>query len=187
MAKVNWKGGALLAPVPAVLVTSGDEAKPNVCTVAWTGIINTNPPRTYVSLRKTRYSHELISKSGEFCINLPTSQLARITDFVGVKSGRDFDKFGKLSITPEKCAHIGTVSVAECPVSIECKVFQTIELGSHDMFLADIVGISVDEKLLDEAGKLHMEKAHLMAYSHGEYFTLGKKIGHMGYSVKKRR
>lgn len=186
MAKVNWKGGTLLAPVPAVMVSCGEKQSPNVCTVAWTGIINSNPPRTYISLRKSRLSHEIISRTGVFCINLTPSKLARITDFVGVKSGRDIDKFQKLNITAEDCAHIDTVSIAECPVSLECRVFDTIELGTHDMFLADIVGVTVDEALIDDTGKLHMEKAHLMAYSHGEYFTMGKRIGKMGYSVKKK-
>lgn len=186
MAKVNWKGGTLLAPVPAVMVSCGEKQSPNVCTVAWTGIINSNPPRTYISLRKSRLSHEIISRTGVFCINLTPSKLARITDFVGVRSGREIDKFQKLNITPEECAHIDTVSIAECPVTLECRVFNTIELGSHDMFLADIVGVTVDETLVDDSGKLHMEKAHLMAYSHGEYFTMGKRIGKMGYSVKKK-
>ena len=186
MPKIIWKGGALLAPVPAVLVTSSLSGKPNVCTAAWTGMLNTNPAKTYISLRPSRYTHEIITGSGEFCMNLPASRLVRIVDFCGVKSGRDADKFRILSITPEDCSAVSCPSILECPVRIECRVDRTIPLGSHDMFIADIVSVGVDERLLDENGRLHLEKAGLMTYSHGEYFALGRKIGKFGFSVKKK-
>jgi flavin reductase (DIM6/NTAB) family NADH-FMN oxidoreductase RutF len=187
MSKVNWKGGALLSPVPVVLVTSAYGGKQNVCTVAWTGILNTKPAKLYISVRPTRFTNELISKSREFCINLPSSSLVRIVDFCGVKSGRDIDKFGVLAINPENSKVVACPSIAECPVSIECKVTDVVPLGSHDMFIADIVSVGVEERLLDEEGKLRLEKAGLFAYSHGSYFTLGKKIGSFGYSVKKKK
>jgi flavin reductase (DIM6/NTAB) family NADH-FMN oxidoreductase RutF len=187
MAKINWKGGALLSPVPAVLVTSAYEGKQNVCTVAWTGILNTKPAKLYISVRPTRYTHELITKSREFCVNIPSSNLVRIVDFCGVKSGRDIDKFKVLAITPEDSQTVSCPSIAECPVSIECKVADVVPLGSHDMFIAEIVSVGVDEKLLDEEGRLRLEKAGLFAYSHGSYYALGKKIGSFGYSVKKKK
>ncbi|HBR32616.1 MAG TPA: flavin reductase family protein [Clostridiales bacterium] len=186
MAKTNWKGGALLSPVPAVLVTSADGEKRNVCTVAWTGILNTNPAKLYISVRPSRYTHELISKTGEFCINLPSSNLVRIVDFCGVKSGREVDKFAVLDINPEKASVISCPVIAECPVAIECKVVEVIQLGSHDMFIADIVAVDVEEHLIDENGRLRLEKAGLFAYSHGSYYILGKKIGSFGFSVKKK-
>ncbi len=187
MAKIKWKGGTLLAPVPVVLVSCKDGDEMNVCTVAWTGIVNSNPPRTYISLRPSRRSHEIIKKTGVFCINMPSQSLVRITDYCGVKSGRDVDKFATLAINPAECENIDCVSVGECPVSLECKVFDVISLGSHDMFLADIVGVTVDDRLVDEEGRLRLEKAKLMAYSHGEYIAMGKRIGTFGYSVKKKR
>lgn len=187
MAKINWKGGALLSPVPVVLVTSAYGEKQDVCTIAWTGIINTKPAKTYISVRPSRYTHELISKSREFCINLPSSKLVRIVDYCGVKSGKDTDKFKILNITPEEANSVSCPSIAECPVRIECKVTEIVPLGSHDMFLADIVSVGVEERLLDETGKLRLEKAGLFAYSHGSYFTLGKKIGSFGFSVKKKK
>jgi len=187
MAKISWKGGALLSPVPVVLITSADGYKKNVCTVAWTGILNTNPAKAYISVRPSRYTHELISKSREFCINLPSSSLVRIVDYCGVKSGRDIDKFGTLAITPEDSTIVACPSIVECPVTMECKVTDIVSLGSHDMFIADIVAVNIDEYLLDETGKLRLEKAGLFAYSHGSYHTLGKKIGSFGYSVKKKK
>lgn len=187
MSKVNWKGGALLSPVPAVLISSSDGTRQNVCTIAWTGILNTNPAKTYISVRPSRLTHEIISKSKEFCINLPSSTLVRIVDFCGVKSGREVDKFASLAITPEKSTVVSCPSIAECPVTIECRVTEVVQLGSHDMFIADIVSVGVEEDLLDETGKLRLEKAGLFAYSHGSYYALGKKIGSFGYSVKKKK
>lgn len=187
MAKIQWKGGTILSPVPVVLVSCADGEKKNVFTVAWTGIVCSNPPRTYVSVRPERYSHELISKSGEFCINLPTSYMAKLVDFCGVKSGREFDKFGKLNLTAEPSKTVSCPSVAECPITLECKVFEQKELGSHTMFLADITAVTVNEAILDGKGRMSIEKANLMAYGHGTYYTLGKRIGSFGYSVKKKK
>lgn len=187
MKKVTWKGGALLAPVPCVMVSCGSIERPNVMTAAWTGIINTQPPKTYVSIRKSRLSHEMISRSREFVINLTTADLTRAADFCGVRSGRDVDKFKTCSLTAEPSSVVSAPMISESPVSIECRVTDVIELGSHDMFVADIVAVNVDESLITPDNRLALEKAGLIAYSHGEYFALGKKLGSFGYSVKKKR
>lgn len=187
MAKIKWKGGTMLAPVPPALLSCGSVDEANVCTVAWCGILNSIPPVTYVSLRKERYSHEIISKTGEFVINLPTQHLVRTIDYCGVKSGRDTDKFEKCRITPLPAFEISAPAVEECPLHLECRVRQVIELGSHDMFMADIVAVGVNEELINEKGKLHLAKAGLLAYAHGEYFALGKKLGSFGYSVKRKK
>lgn len=187
MAKIKMKGGALLAPVPAVLVSCGSMEKPNLFTVAWTGITNTQPPKTYISVRKSRYSYDLIKESGEFVINLTTASMVKAVDFCGVRSGRDLDKFAHCSLTPIAANEVRAPMVEECPLSIECRVTQVIELGSHDLFLADIVGVSAEETLMNESGRLMLDRADLMAYCHGEYFTLGKKIGKFGFSVQKKK
>ncbi len=187
MSKIRWKGGALLAPVPAVLVSCGTVDKPNLFTVAWTGITNTQPPKTYISVRKSRYSYELIRASGEFVINLTSAAMVKAVDFCGVRSGREIDKFAYCGLTPQAAPKISAPMITESPLSIECSVTQVIELGSHDMFLADIVGISVNEALIDSNGRLMLDKADLLAYCHGEYFTLGKKIGKFGFSVQKKK
>lgn len=187
MSKMTWRGGTLLAPLPVVLVSSGTVDKPNVMTAAWTGIINTIPAKTYVSIRPERYSHEIISKTKEFVINLTTADLVYATDWCGVKSGKQINKFEKMKLTPEKVTKINAPAVGESPVNLECKVTDIVKLGSHDMFIADIVAVNVDEKLVDENGKLHLDKAKLIAYSHGEYFELGNKIGKFGYSVCKKK
>lgn len=185
--KIKWNGGALLAPVPPVMVTCGSMDKPNVMTAAWTGILNTKPPKTYVSIRPERYSYGLIKESGELVINLTTEALVRAADFCGVRSGRDTDKFEKCSLTAEASATVSAPSIKESPLSIECKVFDRIPLGSHDMFLCDITAVTVEEGLLDKDGRLRLDKAGLAAYAHGEYFALGKKLGSFGYSVRKKR
>lgn len=187
MSKISWKGGALLAPVPAVMVSCGSMDAPNIVTVAWTGITCTQPPKTYISLRKSRHSYGLIKESGCFIINLTTEALVRATDFCGVRSGRDVNKFEVCHLTPEAAQNVPCPAIAESPLSIECKVTDVIELGSHDMFLADIVGVRVDETLIDASGRLALEKAGLAAYCHGEYFALGKKLGKFGYSVEKKK
>ena len=187
MSKIEWKGGALLAPVPPVLVSCGSMEKPNVMTVGWTGILNTKPPKTYISVRPERYSHGLISESGEFVINLTTERLVRATDFCGVRSGKTVDKFKMCDLHPQASANLACPSIAESPLSLECRVTDRISLGSHDMFMADIVGITVDETLIDADGKLHLDKCGLLAYAHGEYFGLGKKLGSFGYSVRKKK
>lgn len=183
--KVKWPAGALLAPVPAVLVTCGDEKKSNVLTIAWTGILNTIPAKTYISVRKERYSYNLIKKSGEFVINLTTKDLVRATDFCGVRSGKNVNKFKVMNLTKKSANEVKCPIIGESPVSIECRVSEVVELGSHDMFIADIVCVDVAEELIDKKGRLDLEKANLIAYCHGEYFELGKKLGKFGYTVKK--
>ena len=185
MSKIKLSPGTLTAPVPPTLISCGTVDSPNAFTVAWTGIINTKPPMTYISVRPSRFSYELIKNSGEYVINLPPSTLVRTVDMCGVKSGKDIDKFKTFGLTAEKSFEVGAPSIAECPVSIECRVKEIIPLGTHDMFISDIVGISVNEELMNKNGKLCLDRAGLMAYIHGEYFTIGKKIGSFGYSVKK--
>lgn len=187
MSKIQWKGSTLLAPVPAALVSCGTMENPNALTVAWTGITCSDPPMTYISVRPERYSYEIIKNSGEFVINLTTGAMARATDFCGVRSGREMDKLAAAGLTAEPANAVSAPVITQSPLSLECRVRQIIPLGSHDMFLAEIVAVDVEEKLLDEAGKLRLEKAGLMAYSHGEYFAMGKKIGSFGYSVRKKR
>ena len=187
MSKIKWKGSTLLAPVPPTMVTCGEDDKSNVFTVAWTGIINSHPPKTYISVRPERYSHKLISEKREFVINLTSAPLVRAADFCGVRSGKDMDKFEVCSLHKEKANEVSCPLIAESPLSIECKVTDIVSLGTHDMFIADIVAVDVNEELLDEEGKLRLDKADLAAYSHGEYFALGKKLGTFGFSVKKKR
>ncbi len=185
--KLKWKSGTLLAPLPAVLVSCGTMEKPNAITIAWTGIINSDPVKTYVSIRPSRYSYELIKESGKFVINLTTEALVRATDFCGVRSGRDMDKFEKCGITAAPAFELeDTPVIAESPISLECRVTDIVPLGTHDMFIADVVAVDVDPSLVDEDGALHLERAKLIASSHGEYFTLGKKVGDFGFSVRKK-
>jgi flavin reductase (DIM6/NTAB) family NADH-FMN oxidoreductase RutF len=187
MQKVAWKGGALIAPVPPVLVTCGTMEKPNVLTVAWTGMLSTKPPKTYISVRPGRYSYPMIKSSGEFIINLTTSALVRAADFCGVRSGRDIDKFAAAGLTAQRAAQLACPMIAESPLSLECRVTDVLPLGSHDMFVADIVAVNVDASLLDKSGKLHLERSGLAAYAHGAYYELGRKIGTFGYSVRKKK
>lgn len=185
--KKTLNPGTMLAPVPAVMVSCGRPGeKPNIITIAWTGVINSDPPMTYVSVRKERYSHSIISETKEFVINLTTEELAFATDWCGVKSGRDFDKFKEQNLTPAQSEQVACPAIAESPVNIECKVKDVIELGSHDMFIAEIVSISVDEEMIDDKGAVRMDKAGLIAYNHGHYFPLKKQeTGRFGYSVMK--
>lgn len=185
MPKIQYKPGTFVYPVPAVLVTSGDDKINNVMTVAWTGVINSEPAMTYVSIRKERYSHEIIKSTGEFCINLTTKDLVYATDYCGVKSGKSEDKFEAMHLTKEAASIVKCPIIKESPVNIECKVKDIIELGSHDMFIAEIVAVNVDDKYVDENNRFDMQKCDLIAYSHGEYYTLGEKLGKFGYSVKK--
>ncbi len=187
MTKIHWKAGTLLAPIPPALISCGTIDKPNVMTAAWTGIINSDPPMTYVSIRPSRYSHELITQTREFVINLPNLPLAAITDWCGVKSGKKIDKFKTCGITPALSKHISAPQIQEAPVSIECKVVNIQHFETHDMFLAEIKGVSVDDTYLDKKGALLLEKAGLLAYVHGFYFTLGKKLGKFGFSVEGKR
>ncbi|HIX32511.1 flavin reductase family protein [Gemmiger formicilis] len=186
MSKQVWKPGNLLAPVPPVLVSCGNMEKPNLITIAWAGTINSDPVRVSISVRPERYSHGLITESGEFVINLPTQKILRAVDWCGVKSGRDVDKFKEMGLTAVPGSAVSAPVLAESPVNLECRVFQTIPLGSHDLFLADVVAVDVDEDLLDEAGRLRLDKAGLAAYVHGTYYALGKQLGTFGYSVRKK-
>lgn len=188
MSKLNFKPGTMLNPVPAVMVSCGDEKENNIITVAWTGIVNSEPPMTYVSVRKQRYSHDIIKRTGEFVINMTTENLAFATDYCGVRSGRDVDKFKEQKLTPVKGEKVDCPVIKESPVNLECKVVEVHEYGSHDMFVAEIVNVQVDEELLDEKGRIRLDQAGLVAYNHGEYFGLKKNpIGKFGYSVMKAK
>lgn len=186
MARMIWKGGALMAPLPAVLVTSGTLDRPNVMTAAWTGVVNTHPPKTYISLRKTRYTYEKVLENRSFVINLTPASLVWACDFCGVRSGRELDKFEKTGLTPVPSVSVEAPSLAEAPLSLECALSDVIPLGSHDMFLADILSVTVREELIDGKGRMALEKADLLAYVHGEYYALGRRLGSFGYSVRKK-
>ena len=187
--KQSWKTGTMIYPLPAVLVSCGATPEEyNLFTVAWTGTVCTNPPMCYISVRPERHSYEIIKRTGEFVINLTNSRLSRATDWCGVRSGRDYDKFAEMGLTAESAAVVKAPVVAESPVAIECRVKQIIPLGSHDMFLADVVNVLVDEEYINpETGKLELERADMITYSHGEYFRLGEAIGHFGWSVRKKK
>lgn len=186
MSKIEFKPGTMLNPVPAVMVSCSDDNEKNIITIAWTGIINSDPPMTYISVRKERYSYDIIKRTGEFVINLTTEELAEATDYCGVRSGKDVDKFKERKLTPEQCRVVNCPSIKESPVNIECQVREIKELGSHDMFIAEIVSVSVDETLMDEKGKLCLDRAGLIAYNHGHYYALNRhEIGRFGYSVMK--
>lgn len=187
MTKIMWNPGTMIAPLPPALISSGDINKPNVMTAAWTGIICSEPVITYVSIRPSRYSHELISKNKEFVINIPTVKIAEAVDTVGVKSGRDLDKFKLTGLTAETCNKVGAPQVKECPISIECKVLEVRSFGTHDMFLAEVLAVNVDDKYINENGALELDKAGLLAYAHGFYYALGKQLGKFGFSVEKKR
>lgn len=186
MAKQTWKGSTLLNPEPPVLVSCGSMEAANLITIGWTGTICTQPSMVSISVRPERYSYQLIKGSGEFVINLPTRKLVRAVDWCGVKSGRDYDKFAEMKLTPLPASTVSCPILAESPVNLECQVTQMIPLGSHDLFLAKVTAVDVDEALLDEKGKLCLERADLIVYSHGEYFSLGKQLGTFGYSVRKK-
>ncbi|MBR4030849.1 MAG: flavin reductase family protein [Clostridia bacterium] len=187
MEKEIFKGGAMLSPVPPVMVSCGDEENRNILTVAWTGTMCTNPPVTYISVRPTRHSHSIISETGEFVINLVPSKLVSVCDTCGVKSGRDIDKFQEFNLHHEKGSKVDAPIIKECPVNIECKVREVISLGTHDVFIADILAVQVDKSLIDKEGKIKLWKADLIAYAHGSYYTLGKHLGDFGFSVRKKK
>lgn len=184
----DFKVGTLLYPLPAVMVSCGaTEEEFNIITVAWTGTICSDPAMCYISVRKERHSHAILSRTGEFVINLTTRELVRATDWCGVRSGRDYDKFREMGLTAEPAKHVTAPLIAESPVNIECRVKQVVELGSHDMFIAEVVGVEVDPAYIDpETGRFCLERANLIAYSHGAYFELGKSLGTFGFSVRKR-
>lgn len=187
MSKVMWKPGTFLYPIPAVMVSCGTMEKSNIITVAWTGILNTNPAMVYISVRPSRYSYNLIKDQGEFVINLTTKDLVRATDWCGVKTGAKVDKFKEMNLHKEKANFVQCPMIKESPVSVECKVKEIKELGSHTMFVAEVLAINSDEKYIDEKGAFDISKCDLIAYSNGNYYSLGKKIGRFGFSVQKKK
>ena len=187
MAKQVWKPGNMIYPLPAVMVSCRDkEGNDNIITVAWTGTICTNPAMAYISVRPERHSYNMIKETGEFVINLTTRELTYATDYCGVKSGRDVDKFKECSLTKEPAVNVNVPMIKESPVNIECKVERIDELGSHHMFVAKVLTVHADEKYMDEKGKFDLSKADLIVYSHGEYHSMGEKLGTFGYSIKKK-
>ncbi len=187
MSKQNWKPGNMLYPVPAVMVSCQKPGeKSNIITVAWAGTICSDPVMLSISVRPNRFSHDIIEETGEFVVNLVNVDLTKACDWCGVRSGKDYDKFKEMNLTEYKSEYMETPAIEESPVNIYCKVKKIERLGSHDMFIAEVVGVTVDEKYMDENGKFDLSKADLMAYSHGEYFSLGEKLGSFGYSVRKK-
>lgn len=187
MSKQSWKPGNMLYPLPVVMVSCNRKGeKPNIVTVAWTGTICSDPAMVSISVRPERYSHDIIDETGEFVINLVTKDLTYATDYCGVRSGRDVDKFKEMNLTPLPSKMIDAVGIEESPVNIECKVVEVKKLGSHDMFIAEVVNVTVDDRYMGENNKFNLNDSDLVAYSHGEYFTLGEKIGTFGYSVRKK-
>lgn len=188
MSKQSWKPGNMLYPLPVVMVSAADkEGRDDIITVAWAGTVCTNPPMVSISIRPERYSYHMIRETGEFVINLTTEELAFATDYCGVKSGRDVDKFKKTGLTREKAEKVKAPMIAEAPVSIECKVKEIRELGSHHMFIAQVAAVHADEKYMDEKNRFDLNRARPIVYSHGEYLGTGKKLGTFGYSVKKAK
>lgn len=186
MSKELWKAGNMLYPLPVVMVSMADrDGKFNIITIAWAGTVCTNPPMVSISVRPERFSYPILKETGEFVINLTTRELAYATDFCGVRSGREVDKFRTLRLTPLEADQVGAPLIAESPVNIECRVRQILPLGSHHMFLADVAAVHADEKYMDEKRKFHLEKAEPIVYSHGAYLCCGRQVGTFGYSVKK--
>lgn len=187
MSKVMWKPGTFIYPIPAVMVSCGTMEKSNIITVAWTGILNTNPAMVYISVRPERYSYKLIKEQGEFVINLTNKDLTRATDWCGCRTGNKFDKFKEMNLHKEKANFVKCPMIKESPVSIECKVKEIKELGSHHMFIADVLAINADEKFIDEKGAFDISKCDLISYANGGYYAQGKRIGKFGYSVQKKK
>ena len=187
MERIKWQGSTLLSPVPAALVTVGEGDTANVLTVAWCGIVNSHPPMTYISVRPTRHSHRLLTERGEFVIHLTGTALCRATDFCGVYTGAKVNKFERCGLTRIPSTEVAPPTIEEAPLALECRVRTVTPLGSHDMFLADIVAVTVRPELLDESGKLCLERADLVAYSHGTYYSLGRPLGRFGFSAVKKR
>ncbi|MCI8272453.1 MAG: flavin reductase family protein [Clostridia bacterium] len=187
MSKIEWKAGTFLYPLPAVMVSCGTMENSNIITVAWTGIINTNPAMVYISVRPTRHSYNIIKETGEFVINLTTKQLAYATDWCGVKTGAKVDKFKEMKLTKEEGKHVKCPLIKESPVSVECRVKEIRELGSHHMFIAEVLSIDASEEYIDEKGAFDISKCDLMAYSNGNYYEMGRKIGKFGFSVQKKK
>ena len=187
MSKQEWKPGTILYPIPAVMVSCGTMENSNILTVAWTGIVNSDPAMTYISVRPQRHSYNIIKNSGEFVINITTEDLAFATDWCGVRSGSDYDKFKEMKLTKGKGLHVSCPVIEESPINIECRVKQELPLGTHTMFLAEIVGVQADEKYMEESGRFDFAASNPIAYSHGEYYTLGKILGKFGFSVQKKK
>lgn len=186
MSKITWKPSTLLSPVPPAMITCGDMENSNIITIAWTGIVNTIPPMTYISIRPERYSYDIIKQSGEFVINLTDKKLIRAADWCGARTGSKFDKFKEMQLDKESVSVLSCPAIGQSPLNLECKVRDIIPLGSHDMFLAEIIAVNVDERLIDESGKLRLDKSGLAAFAHGEYFELGQKLGTFGFAVRKK-
>lgn len=187
MAKVTWKSGTFIYPLPAIMVSCGTMEKSNIITVAWTGILNTNPATVYISIRPTRYSYQMLKEQKEFVINLTNKELVRATDWCGVKTGAKVDKFKEMHLHKERAKFVSCPMIQESPVSIECKVKEIKPLGSHDMFLAEVLAINADDKYINEKGAFDISKCDLIAYANGHYYTLGKKLGKFGFSVQKTK
>ena len=186
MAKISWRPGTQIYPLPAVIVTCGDRRENwNMITIAWTGTICSDPPMCYISVRPERFSYPLLTRCMEFTINLTTEEMARATDWAGVRSGKDYNKWKETKLTPIEGEKVSSPTILESPLSIECRVKSIMHLGSHDMFMADVVNVRADTRYFDEAGRFQLEKAQLIAYSHGHYFSLGEIIGKFGFSVQK--
>ncbi len=189
MAKISWKPGNMLYPLPAALVTVGDNPENyNIITIAWTGTICSDPPMLYISVRPGRHSYQILKDTGEFVINLSTKELVFVTDWCGVRSGRKYKKFEEMNLSPGESVKIKAPTIEEAPVSIECKVTEVKKLGTHDMFIAEVVNVQVDDRYInDKTGAFELQKSDLIAYSHGNYFEIGKKIGKFGFSVEKKK
>ena len=187
MSKVTWKPGTFLYPLPVVMVSCGTMEESNIITVAWTGILNTNPATVYIAVRPTRYSYHFIKEQGEFVINLTNKNLARATDWCGVKTGAQVDKFKEMKLTKEKANFVKCPMIKESPVSVECKVREIQEMGSHHVFIADVLSINADKQYIDEKGGFDISQCDLIAYANGHYYTLGKKLGKFGFSVQKKK
>ncbi|MBQ4605190.1 MAG: flavin reductase family protein [Clostridia bacterium] len=185
--KTEWKGGTLLAPVPAVMATVGTMDNANIITIGWTGIVNSEPPKTYISVRLERYSHELLLENGEFVINLVPAAMAEVCDYCGMVTGRKVNKWEKCGLTKEASATVAVPRIAQCPMALECRVTDVLKLGTHDMFLADITKVVLDEALLDEEGKLDMARAALCCYAHGTYYAVGEMLGRFGFSMAEKK
>ena len=185
MARKSFKAGALTAPLPPVMVTVGDMENSNVLTIGWTGILSTIPPRTYISVRPKRHSYKMLKEKGEFVINLTTAKQAKIVDYVGIYTGAKVDKFKECKLSKVASKEVSAPTIAECPFALECRVIEVIPMGTHDVFIADIVSVSCDDSIIDEAGKMRFDNAGLLAYAHGEYFALGEKVGKFGFSTDK--
>lgn len=185
--RIYWKGSALLAPVPSVMVTCGTMERANVITIGWTGVVSTRPARVYISVRPERHSHSIIRDSGEFVINMTPASLVEVCDYVGTVTGRCVDKIKKTGLTLIESKEVSAPTLADSPLSLECKVISVGSHGSHDMFIADVVAVSVDDSLMDESGRLCLDRAKLLAFAHGEYFELGRKLGKIGISVQDKK